>query len=700
VANPNIYTVGGTIQPNRLYIPRQADANLLTLCQENSFVYILTPRQMGKSSLMVRTTKELAKEGIHSVIIDLTLLGAHVSPEEWYLGLLMIVQDNLQLETDVVNWWQIHSHLGFTQRLTRFFQRVLLAEKKGQTVIFIDEIDTTLSLDFTDDFYAAIRSLYNARAYDPQLSRLSFVLIGVATPSDLIRDPRRTPFNIGHRLDLADFSFEEALPLADGFGLPSDEAKQVLQWVMQWTRGHPYLTQRLCQTIAQQHEHWSRKKVDLIVADTVLGEKAKQDHNLQFVRDMLTKRTPDRLGVLTTYQEIRLGEEPIYDEEHSTIKSHLKLSGIVRLENDILQVRNPIYEYVFNRQWIEEVKSELLDGVLETTKPAVASLPQESTVRSQKKNKIGLRFLPELDNIIGGSYQLEEEIGKTDCAAVFKASHPGFGRIAIKVLSPSLAAQDPNFVKQFLDKMTLIGKMSLPNPHPNILPVHDFGVDREYCYIVMGYVENWEILTQTMGQSLSYKQAIDLANQMADALIFAHERGVIHGNVRPSNIFIRSNRILLSDFGVPLIAQNSLSLQENLVGQSIYIAPEQLKGKEIDERTDVYALGTILYQMLTNLSKNQASVSIVGHHSWKADTPERVRKVILRARSTNPNKRYATIPNFITALRQAERDPIRLRFQILPPFFKAKLLNVLFYLMVLIIFALLIVVIVLLNQNG
>ncbi len=82
-------------------------------------------------------------------------------------------------------------------------------------VIFVDEIDSTLSLPFTDDFYAAIRALYNARASEPELKRLSFVLIGVTTPSDLIRDSQRTPFNIGQRVEVTDFTEEEARPLAD-----------------------------------------------------------------------------------------------------------------------------------------------------------------------------------------------------------------------------------------------------------------------------------------------------------------------------------------------------------------------------------------------------------------------------------------------------------------------------------------------------
>ena len=355
MAKQSIYTVGGTVQASGgLYLPRKVDEELLALCRAGTFAYVLTPRQMGKSSLMVRTAERLAEGGIHAVIIDLTQLGIQLTAAEWYLGLLTVIADSLMLETDVMSWWQAHAHLGVTQRLTRFFQEIVLTEVKNPVVIFVDEIDTTLSLPFTDDFYAAIRYLYNARALVPAYQRLSFVLIGVATPSDLISDPERTPFNIGQRVDLTDFTFEEALPLADGLGLPSDAGRDVLQRVMHWTGGHPYLTQRLCAAIAEQRrESWSEADVDGVVTRAFFGETSEQDHNLQFVRDMLIKRAPDATRVLATYREIRLGRHPIRDEEQSLVKAHLKLSGIVRREQDTLRVRNPIYAEVFDQRWVQ-----------------------------------------------------------------------------------------------------------------------------------------------------------------------------------------------------------------------------------------------------------------------------------------------------------------------------------------------------------
>ena len=353
--NKNIYTVGGTVQAGGgLYIPRSADEELLQLCREGTFAFVLSSRQVGKSSLMVGTSEQLINEGIKPVIVDLTQIGVQVTPESWYFGFLTTIADELELKTDIESWWQSHSEIGVTQRLTQFLQEVLLTEVKEKVVIFVDEIDTTLSLDFTDDFFAAIRYMFNARANIPEYQRLTFVLLGVATPSDLMSDPHRTPFNIGQRVEVTDFNLEQAMPLAEGLGLEQNNARQSLKWVLKWTSGHPYLTQRLCRTIAEQFKgDWREEDVDLAAANTFFGKMSEEDNNLQFVRDMLTKRAPDRLKILTTYREIRLGKRPVLDEEQSPIKNHLKLSGIVRRDNGTLKVRNAIYETVFGRKWLK-----------------------------------------------------------------------------------------------------------------------------------------------------------------------------------------------------------------------------------------------------------------------------------------------------------------------------------------------------------
>ena len=352
-----IFTIGGTVQAGGgIYLPRPADDELLRHCLAGDFSYVLTARQMGKSSLMVRTAERLHAEGIHTAIIDLTRLGTNVSAEQWYLGLVDELVEQLELDVDYRNWWQAHNHLGATQRLSRFLREGVLDALPGDLVIFIDEIDTTLSLPFSDDFFAAIRACYNARSTDPAYHRLAFVLLGVATPGDLIHDPQRTPFNIGERIDLSDFTLEETLPLTKGFDLPEDEARRVLGWVLEWTGGHPYLTQRLCRALVdRENPRWDKPAVAAAVEETFLGEHSKQDGNLQFVRDMLTRRAPKRyaLPVMKTLRDIQRGRE-VADDEQSIPKMHLKLSGIVHRKGNNLFLRNRIYERVFDRRWLKQ----------------------------------------------------------------------------------------------------------------------------------------------------------------------------------------------------------------------------------------------------------------------------------------------------------------------------------------------------------
>jgi len=364
-----IYTVGGTVQAGGgIYIERAADKELLELCREGELAFILSSRQVGKSSLMVRTAEDLKKENIRSVIIDLSAIGVNITPDEWYLGILNEIATTLELETDIFAWWSKHAGLSPAQRLSNFFRDVLLKEIDERVVLFFDEIDSTLSIKFSDDFFAALRAVHNARSTTPDFARLSFVLLGVATPGDLISDSKRTPFNIGRRVDLTDFTPEEAAPLAQGLG---KNAEQVLVWVFDWTGGHPYLTQRLCARLAKSplvapgavpaaEESAQNGYGDgsLLVAETVenlfLGEEGRNDNNLQFVRDMLTKRAPDVRKVLKTYRDIRSGKEPVPDDERSLAKAHLKISGVVRRESEVLVPRNRVYKRVFDLAWIKE----------------------------------------------------------------------------------------------------------------------------------------------------------------------------------------------------------------------------------------------------------------------------------------------------------------------------------------------------------
>jgi hypothetical protein len=346
---------GGTVQAGGgVYLPRRADDELLAHCSAGSFTYILTSRQMGKSSLMIRTAERLFAERVQPVVIDLTEFGAQTTAEQWYKGILSAIQDQLVLHTPAAEWWDAQSHHAFGYRFTRYLREVALAQRRERLVIFVDEIDTTLRLDFTDDFFAAIRFLYQNRAADPVLQRLSFVLIGVATPGDLIKDATRTPFNIGHRIDLTDFTADEALSLAAYLPAPERLRNALIGWILRWTGGHPYLTLRAVRSLAESPPaEWSADAIDQRIRHLFLRAGADSDSNLQFVRDMLTKKAFDREAVLRTYGNIRRGER-VPDKELDQVASWLKLAGIVCRRDGVLSVRNAIYEHVFDERWARD----------------------------------------------------------------------------------------------------------------------------------------------------------------------------------------------------------------------------------------------------------------------------------------------------------------------------------------------------------
>jgi WD40 repeat protein len=357
-APPPFFIAGGTLRGDaQSYVRRKADDELYEGLLRGEFCYILTARQMGKSSLMVRAGARLQAAGIAVAVLDLTAVGQNVTPEQWYGGLIMQLGYRLGLAQEVMSFWQTELVLGPLQRWLRTVRDVVLRRCDSRhIVIFVDEIDAVRSLPFSaDEFFAGIRECYNQRSADPKMERLSFGLLGVAAPTDLIRDTSMTPFNIGRRIELKDFTPQEAVPLALGLSNGNGKGHAVLNRILHWTGGHPYLTQRMCLEITQGSDPLRLREVDGLCSSLFFSHRAQErDDNLLFVRERMLRSEVDQSSLLDLYRRIRKGDA-IADDEMNPLITSLQLSGIVRTMDGSLKVRNRIYSRVFDPTWINTV---------------------------------------------------------------------------------------------------------------------------------------------------------------------------------------------------------------------------------------------------------------------------------------------------------------------------------------------------------
>jgi len=265
-----------------------------------------------------------------------------------------------------------------------------------------------------------------------------------------------------------------------------------------------------------------------------------------------------------------------------------------------------------------------------------------------------------------GHYQIVAPLGEGGMAAVYKAYQPSMERyVAVKVLPRHMSTSE-EFVLRFRREAKLLAQLQ----HPHILPVFDYGEADGYPYIVMPFVQSGTLADLLRTRTLSLSEIRRIILQIGKALSYAHMRGMIHRDIKPSNVLIdEDGNCLLTDFGLARMVEAStkITASDSVMGTPAYMSPEQGTGSHIDQRSDIYSLGIILYEMVTGRVPYTAEtpVAVVFKHiqdplpsarKINPVLPESVELALLKVLAKNPDDRYQTADDFVRAIQRAIPD--------------------------------------------
>jgi hypothetical protein len=649
----NPYRAAGAFS-GKAYIRRDADAQLIEQIEDNQYYpYFAAPRQSGKSSLLLRTMAALDPTKYRVALVDLSPFVVS-SYEDFWRQFLHEVARGANFDPKPIG-----------EEDPRDVLLLWLRSCKQRLIVFMDEIDVLLSVDCREQIFSKLRTFFNLRARldTAELQRVQFVLAGAAHSSRFIKDPRWSPFNVAIEIELEDLSPAQVsqlsvyLATAGAFAGPELTAR-----VHELTGGSVFLAQLVFEQL------WNiaargKSRLDVVDVDGVVATiVAESPRNIHFYNIFRLVTADARLTML--FRRLTEGQE-LGQEEYK----ELRLTGVCRGASPF---RNEIYARVFGPGGPLDLK--VGDRQLQLTRALDAAIARRDELlgdpraepRALEKAEAEIRKVRrsfregaqlQVGDVLGhGQFKLEEHIGQGGFAAVWRATDTRDGKtVAIKVLHGQFA-EDKSRRDRFFRGAWKMSELQ----HPAIVRVLEpYGDDNGRYFFVMEYLPGGTLHDAVQELEMSGERALRLLMQVGEALHFAHSKGLVHRDVKPSNVMIDGERAKLTDFDLVRETDLTGGTRTGAMGTFIYAAPEVMsRPQDADARADIYGLGMTAVFALYGGDLAMDVIRDADRFIDHLPCNPVIQDVLKKAVAWDRNDRFATAAEFVAALERACELPV------------------------------------------